>query len=363
MRSTLWLSAAAFIFMSGSAHSADLPIRPRSCDADFPNKILVLPVSDSSKFNVLQNGYRNKSKPNGEYDRDYVPPDTSNSPDARYDTHKSRIVAAYNLASPSFKQRLCSLDYIFIDLNTYPENYPGGWGFWENPLPSGGRHRQGIPGTKPGDWISRNFIGITKAYLDQSPDLRSYEQTIADNLVAQGAVQYSSKGSEAVALLGVMAHEIGHILWVRDGLEQKVRRCPAFKDSWVTPIVRGPNFKKPKDKDPVNPNTSVPHSLDAIIADPSLVDDFFGQTNPTKNENRWASLFAAQHPVEDFAETYRLHMIATSIEAPELSITVPFQLNLAADIANSAQLGEKRECVRTIDDAIGYSAQRQRRRR
>jgi hypothetical protein len=74
-------------------------------------------------------------------------------------------------------------------------------------------------------------------------------------------------------------------------------------------------------------------------------------------------VFAAEDPVEDFAETYRLQAIAKSKDQPTLSIAAPIAADLVADIKDLTPLNLKGQCVEEIDREIGFSSRATRRRR
>jgi hypothetical protein len=245
------------------------------------------------------------------------------------------------------------LDHIFIDLGSAANNPVKGWGFWERPTQSGPYEPQVDPVTA---FTKRKFVGLTADFLSKVQRLNDYEKAIADSQVPNNGLSYSStlNGTTTpieVTVQAALAHEIGHIVWASiNNIEAKVQTCHAngskpFDDSWQDTINRGPLFKRATHRE----NVPIPEP-------PTNVSAFLTQ-------RRWASLFAAQDPVEDFAETYRLHAI-TAGNSLSLQITNPVPVNLSSDVrGSSTPLGLKRKCIEEIDSGAWVGSSRRRGRR
>ena len=162
-----------------------------------------------SKVHVLQPGGPGAS--NDFMDDNVYHPPTPSTSDAPTRTQQKDLKAVFGIAaqrSSTFFEALCKLDYIFIDKNSGPDA-PIGWGFWQGSYQvdqiSTGKKIQAI-GISEALWSGRSF-----------PDLQTIENCIVAELLPglPNFTYTSSDHSSAMALLGVLAHEMGISATVR----------------------------------------------------------------------------------------------------------------------------------------------------
>jgi hypothetical protein len=315
--------------------------RVRSTTCDFGAKIAILPQKG---FNLENNGYSGKDGP-------YVAPKArqinwSVGPEKDYG---AQLIDAYSKSPDFLKARLCDLTAVFIDTS----RTVNGWGFWENPSPDG---REPQPG-------NRTFVAISSNFLKAHSSLQSNEDSRIINLTDYNG-QFSSDGDFTATLIGVFAHEIAHILWVYDAETTKIivpslRACGPFANSWKHSIERGKPLVIFNDPD----NDPKPRKVKAIKdgADkPEKLKEHFGRAGD--KVKRWASVFAAVSPIEDFAETYRLYALTSRssnqtsplpVQTLELTGIPMSTIDVVADIKDSStDLAGKKACIAAIDGRI-----------
>lgn len=266
-------------------------------------------------------------------------------------TYAQTIANAINsMASPELRTDLCTLDKIYIDGTG--RNAASAWGM---------RDKTGV-----------RFIGLSKATLDplttQVPTtaLGSYETSVVQQLLIprddsglpdtstlsddawnfiHGVSYVASPDSPSLAMLAMLAHEMGHIMYVANEplLETKCASYnskPFFKPSWRKKAVHF-GFHQFGDPDRTNPPKSAVNvdtlqaELENAVNDTTMVGQaendllsvFASGSDPGPGE--WASFFATVSVDEDFVETYKLMGLTTppsagaSAALSSLSITIP----------------------------------------
>ena len=241
--------------------------------------------------------------------------------------YASYIVAAFNLAPEFFQNELCKIETFFIARDaTLQQLNPEPWGIF-------GKVKKKNP-----------HIGIPANLLDYIWIKSQYPYADLENLVVAGllnqppglpmqaanwinGITYTSTDTRPeLAVLAVLAHEMGHIIWWReDLLHSKVSGKYFFNYSWLNdfsakpptpPVV--PFFHSYGLMDPDNlPNGP---DLDQVIADLtepptagqypdalSHLKQIYGQQSGV---SYWPSLFATVAPDEDFVETFTLWVLA-----------------------------------------------------
>jgi hypothetical protein len=287
-------------------------IRPdskRFLTCTLTDKIYRLPAGG---FNAIANGY---DGPRGAYrgPSGYVKVSSGSAYNKLADA--LNVFAAQN---SSLTTQLCDPDLAFIFIDEGNQSTTG-WGFWENPTASP---------VQPG---GRAFIGISESFLRAYPTITSHENdTVANLKVAfYRGVSYDTGigGLQArrLALISALAHEMAHIMWVRDSVNANLLQqlnsgssdCREFKKSWNGrgangEITRGNPFQ---DFDQDTGETSTVESIRDIQADVKNGDyvearkklkNVYGKGSKGK---AMASVFAIDAPVEDFAETYKLAVL------------------------------------------------------
>jgi hypothetical protein len=252
--------------------------------------------------------------------------------------------AINTLASPRLRADLCTLDKIYIDQSPTSQN-AAAWGMRD---------------------INNNnvkFIGLSAALLadlSQPPTgtpLAWYESYILGQLLAPAnsaplptdsqawlsSVAYTSAitDSPSLAMLGVLAHEMGHIVYVSNenviGTKCSFNNKPFFKPSWRKKALHfgfhqfgNPDRTNPP-KSAVNVDTLQAELQNSLVteAQTDLVSVYGGGTGDDAGAGEWASLFSTVAVDEDFVETYKLMGLSTPAQtgaAPALTslvITIP----------------------------------------
>jgi hypothetical protein len=290
----------------------------------------------SSKLRILTQEYRPERV--GSRDR---PPQARALTSLELQTYSS---GAFRGAPEFFRRQLCVFDYVLIDPFLNPpgaqagRNSPGGWGFWA------ASDQQGQP---------QSAIGLSARLWEQQPDFASHETNTNAAVRGinrgryQGQATYTSatlastSGTRtagfATTLLGVLAHETGHILW-RD---QDVFRQRGCYTSW--------------------------ERVDRRIADNGRFQGFGIFAARSKPRNRgsvyniyasgeWASLFGTVSPSEDFIESYKLNVLDLALPRLEVLRVQDAQSGLDVDVMSqlrnpSTQLHMKKECfIRSLNE-------------
>jgi hypothetical protein len=254
------------------------------------------------------------------------------------------VIAACNIAPNFFQKSLSKLRAIYIDTDPNPSK-PIAWGLrqrfitdWDDPDPNSRKKNIGISLRVWADPALRPRPGLPYA---------SYETWVLNELLApsspstwMASLVYSASPDpatsnptistpNAIAILGILAHEMGHILW----WDKKVmnKQCaqggrPFFYNfSWLNqPFI--PRFHEFGEEFPQNRRRVGPDK-DQVRLD--IANQTFSQATNDLTQiynGEWASLFATVAPDEDFVETYKLWVL-TSPSAMQpltsLSINIP----------------------------------------
>jgi hypothetical protein len=237
------------------------------------------------------------------------------------------LAAAYDLAPQFFKTQLCKLDGVFIAQNR------DSWGF-------------------------RN-TNTGKRYLALSMDLWpggtplnyvAYEDSVVQRLLnGWTGPRHSPKphgdptNAPAVTILGALAHEFGHILFY-DTFVRPFRNPPNY-DAFCSGNYYSQAWKSPLPNTPIIWRTfgqsAGAHKADDVqitdiqaavpppIGDPNdaggKLERIYSRTGTGEPVGRWASLFGAFSPDEDFVETFRLFVLmgSSKVKLRSLEISIP----------------------------------------
>jgi hypothetical protein len=309
----------------------------------------------------------------------FMPMPGETAPDAPKITKDSQyydgLKGAFDTASRPFQQQLCALDRVYVYEAGCTDNgheCPGfgdSWGW----LQSSNKLGQG--------WIVAISSGMWAYATDPMP-YSHYETDLMHSVMGlDGAYYWGAFSCVApgscrnidtlpLALMGALAHEIGHILWYEKLGESPNDFCNGgfFPLSWVTPVHPAPldsnghrwrHFLSPTERGKLK-NTGRwldshkrwPHVTDIDNSrnryyTAYLIEQLFTPTEP------WASAFAAVSPDEDFVETYKFKVLTTA-NPPLTSVTitlpthgVPSYVNVARDYADGkkSDLSAKVACI------------------
>ena len=258
------------------------------------------------------------------------------------------------IAPQFFKQQLCGLDGIFINTNdcsnftndvcsgslTPKQVTENSWGYREGPW-------QFPPGAPPGHY--GRYIAISagpwSTATSHAPPYSGYEQMLLNQLLpwpsgstppAYGAA--ASADTPAMAVLAALAHELGHVLWydhfrpAAGGPYNFDTFCDGtfFAGSWrhvdQPPLWR--QFGAPQNShvlsDPNVADNVADMALALVHRNPGSAAELLHRIYMTKG--RWASLFAAFSPDEDFVETFKFYVLTkTTTPLTSLPITITAQ--------------------------------------
>lgn len=236
-------------------------------------------------------------------------------------TYGQYIEDAYNIAPGFFRDQLCKLHRIYIDTRTDP-NLPLVWGL---------RGQVHADAEDPTDSRSRSKnIGLSIRILPDpttkivpvlgaQATYTAYETWVLNqllrNLWPRGiAYSYADPASPDVAILAILAHEMGHIIWwdYRRGVGSQNCYGVYFSQfsNWPSNVINhgwhGFGVQIP------NQRTADRPDLFQVIDDFQSGSPGIGiaaQHLQTIYGGEWASLFATVSVDEDFIETYKLRVL------------------------------------------------------
>jgi len=287
--------------------------------------------------------------------RDYI----AKTPRATQASDAALIVAAYDAAPPFFQAALCRLDHIYIDTDTKNPAKPSVWGM---------RERINASANNP----PPTHIGISKALLTDLARQRTpyalYENQLARALLGPSPItpakslsvlSYAASPDRAkpaqpaaVAVLAILAHEMGHIVW----WERDVGASEFPTISWTGKGVQH-GFHDFGVENPQNPPQRHP-----VKADVQYDLRYRGPAKAAADlqaiySGEWASLFATVAADEDFVETYKLIVLTAAgansappaLTALKVAIPVAAGADILANLNNpETKLAQKAKWVREL---------------
>lgn len=259
---------------------------------------------------------------------------------------RERVQQAFDASPKFFKDHLCSVDAVLLLANAGADRREA-FGFFEGAGQDDGTKR---------------YIGIPLGFVDQAeknlPSLGSFDTDTMGLLVdpnqtdwptwskGGGPTVTSDRSEFSVALIGLMAHEMGHILWANgDVLDKNV--CQPFAGSWTGPVKLKVPFRQFGEDDgtPVGPSKRKVN-IKQGTARGTFKGIFAGS-------QRWASLFATASPEEDWVETYRLLVLSSKeatypvkqLSVQQTSKVDAFRVNVVPRLTNNGVLSKKARCI------------------
>ena len=253
----------------------------------------------------------------------------------------SEIQRAFKIAPPKIKEQLCNLKQIFV--------WPGfSFGLWENvkagQIPDRGKYP---------DWYPGSYIAINRDVFDAKVTLSKEEDDLMDRATKQqfvGSLKVSHSdatraGSLTVAVLAVLSHELGHIMWHRDNIASSLacyhRNFVGSGASWRQESVQyGKRWRglTDADQDGEAPDLAKRPRDALTLGD---LRAFYAKG--------FASPLAALNPEEDVVETLKLIILRKS-GVTALVVNVPNQTELDVLKNRNPKLRGKVEC---IDHLVG----------
>jgi len=261
-------------------------------------------------------------------------------------SYGSWIQKAFNLATQDLRDRLCALDKIYIaEANTDHAV----WGIREK------RNRT-------------RHIGISKELLDKiigtwTSPYAQYEMEIVDNLLWRSEnpepdwlrhLTYKVVGdSPSIAVLAILAHEIGHTMWWHRGVMNLKCDGVFFANLTWDRINIPPGFHHFGDK---QRNKSIEDfDIDdmANLLSAGSLNALISNMHQVYEDGNWANLFSFVAPDEDFIETYKFQVLQDAgvskidLEFPGTS-GAPDTINVLTNFASASSgspLGKKKAWI------------------
>src|SRR5262245_8241071 len=249
------------------------------------------------------------------------------------------VILAFDNAPDFFKGDLCSLDRVFINLNTCSGSncLDRAWGYRERPAQKAGGPYGRYIAISGGLWGGGSW---TQTYHD-------FETAVLQRLLGWNAPWFDSAAPDdfATIVLAALAHEMGHVRWYDTlvpspgGATNPTSFCSGnFFDSWqggsgsIHAPPRWRNVLAPSQRQGVpdkHKNAPQTNDIDAAIT--------AGQFNGTNgagdllhqlytSQAPWASFFGSLAPDEDFIETYKLNVlthVAATTPLTSLHLKIP----------------------------------------
>jgi hypothetical protein len=289
-------------------------------------------------------------------------------------TYANDIKAAFDIAPVFFQYQLCALPHIYIVPHQLSIHNPFMWGMRKYYDPTMKHIAISVDAWSPSFPIM------------QSRPLASYESSLVSELLLPAStsatgwingVYYTAspdppappQNPRAIALLDILAHEMGHIIWwEKDVLHAtcniKGVQPNFYLNSWATyqstPRFRGFGARDPgnvhigPDVRMVSQDLKSPPYPPGSSNFPNASDDIYNIYN-----GQSASLLATVAPDEDFVETYKLWVL-TSTDASNpsrlplttLTVTIPQKptvdlLNILTNPSIASTLFAKKEWIRS----------------
>ena len=284
-----------------------------------------------------------------------IPPNTSDMTDIRDNRVTDLLAAALKLADPRFIHRLREdVTYILVDTSDPNGTFAGAYAFWQT------RAQADRP---------VRFISIPLGVFNHPLRYSQYEQQLLNTVIGSSTYMiaaatppsFTSNDTEAVALLAMIAHEEGHIIWQRylRRNADNPKKCPPDQVdynaySWSNlgnvPVYHAFNTAvgaKHNNDDPFPSDVRRAAGTDRVRSDASanqLVSRLYSDTN-------FASLFAALAPDEDAAESYKYHVlrripagIELNLQLPQAGTQIP-----ALEHLNAGKNAAKEKCLSVVE--------------
>lgn len=255
-----------------------------------------------------------------------IPPSTADMTDINDKKVTDQLAAALNLADPRFIHRVCNdVTYVLVDTSDPDGTFAGAYAFWQ---------------TKAQANRPVRFISIPLGVFNSPPTYSRYEQELLNDVIGSKSyrirtatpAELSSNDTSAAALLAMIAHEEGHIIWQRH-LRRNAdnhKNCPdqieynAYSWSSVGSVPAYHEFNTPvgakhNNDDPFPSAIRTAADRDGARA-ASNADQLVSRVYTNTN---FASLFAALAPDEDAAEAYKYHVLRKVPSAVGLSLQLP----------------------------------------
>jgi hypothetical protein len=321
----------------------------------------VVDLPDGSGFDPID--YGNCTTTGADCDN---PPPTNNPAPSSYG---SAIEQAIKIAPCKFQSEIATFSYIYIDHETKPKpNKPDVWGLRET-LHDNRKHigisekvlqalfASGTPYALYETGVLRTLLTkktppsplplpapavdwLNGTPNDPSKPGISYEKAVPD--------------SQAIAILAILAHEMGHVIWWEQNVGTK--QCdvsgvnPYFYSysGWNKPTI--PRFHEFGIEDTKNGDVRPDKDkVRSYLVSGAAYFPFAVNALQQIYSGPWASLFATVAPDEDFIETYMLYIL-TANPGPNLTsvqIVIPSlqPFDIFANLNNSSILSGKRKWI------------------
>jgi hypothetical protein len=344
--------------MACSAHAADASRRAKpSADANSAFRGKCETDRDGTKF-AAKVCYLNESfnAINIPYGRDYQQP-TCNRLIEISAGQKEILARAYRLAPNYAQGKLCRLTQLFLTKDPKDPikgSAPWGWGLWEAP--------DRPPGKSVFIAISDRYLAEVKSFGATETDVLARLLSIPSPIDEKIAPRFGAADDPALTALGVLAHELGHVLLAvtnADGTDarhprRKVRGAPisaCFDKAFLAQSWDARRFRQSMDRwvDFGEQKSNRQKNIRFNVTDLRGKADAANEAIKSVYRSReFVSAIAALRPEEDFVETYKYKLLADVKQPPTIGIlgqarNVSLRNFLAAPV-----IKRKIECLRTL---------------
>jgi hypothetical protein len=245
--------------------------------------------------------------------------------------YATNITAAFNIAPTSFQNELCNLDKIYIvtDRNLQQTN-PIAWGMRErlHPHANGSKHHIAISSLVWTTLLSNTYSGYENWVLGA---LLQYPWSSGNT-----PLYAASPDTEELMTLGILAHEMGHILWFDKNIF--AHQCLVNNQIYSYYDLTWQNVGVKHGFHDFGESQDVGNHLYESFTKKDIVDLLKRNTQASFNkagmdlqtiysEAYWPSIFGFVAPDEDFVEAYKLWVLTNAASGSNLqSLTIQIPL-------------------------------------
>lgn len=276
-------------------------------------------------------------------------------------SQREMLAKAYKRAPDYVKAKLCRLTQLFV---TRQSSWgPWGWGFWEG------------PDRPPGKGV---YVAISNRELDSKKSIADAENDTVERLLrptdgyrraAPSLLQMAAPSDPELAILGQLAHELGHALLADangDGVDRRHPRrrvsgppqSGCFEDAFLAGswdpgtfhkhMTRWVDFGDQNYNKQRNPDVAFNlNRLRAAVGKGNL-DVAKKAIKNVYASREFVSFPASYRPEEDVVETYKYKVLADAMPNQKYSFSLDGQEIDVSDLLASEILDKKIQCLRDL---------------
>jgi hypothetical protein len=284
-------------------------------------------IRDNNLCELMSNYDESRAgAPAGNTGQSYVRPTCSGN--AIPNDIKVLLGDAFNASSAKLKGHLCGLNKIFVN-NSPAQTRKGSWGIWEaddQVYAEGQKKYVAIDGDALRDILNTPSGSLRRVENSKIAATLPRGRASWNENARPSFISFDSSASEAsAAIVSILAHEIGHVLW-HEFVKQGTNCYTAELTATWQPGWTNERWKRLAARDSASLRNGVPH--------PESVDDDAEQANGKRRAagkakrmvetKQFSSILGAASPEEDFVETYKTVVLSRS-GLGSLVLSVPDQ--------------------------------------